>query len=180
MPDFEIINIKFSCHLSSGLEFDQIERRFAFLSSFAGLGRVVFRHQNFTFCVMGRGNNFLNVTGLKSFNDVIHSIKCFESFFSHPKILFHTLKFDSISAIYSASPKIIFAVLSPKVSYFWVKRYSNILSRVNIKPKQIIGSSKGMSANIFQSGKCVIFGATNLKDLANFIDLMKKSLHLEA
>ena len=177
MVDYQIINIKFSCYLSSGLEFTQIEKCFAFLSSFAGVGRIVFRHENFTFCIMGRQNNFLNVTGLKSFQDVIHSIKCFESFFPNPKILFQTLKFDSICAIYNASPKIIFAILSPKVIHFWVKRYSNILSRINIRPRHAIGGSKGMSANIFKSGKCVIFGASNLTDLTAFIHLINKSLH---
>lgn len=176
MPEFKIINIKLSCRLSSSLNFRQIEIKFPFLSAHAGLGRIVFRHENFTFCVMGRENNFLNITGLKSFDDVINSIKCFEHFFAQPKFLFPTLKFDSICAIFSASPRIIHAILSPKDDQFWIKRYPNILSRINIKPRQPIGLSKGMSANIFQSGKCLIFGACNLKDINVFICLMKKSM----
>ena len=96
MNNFTIINIKFSCQLSKCLDFEQIEDKFPFLSSFAGIGRIVFRHENFTFCVMGRSNTFLNVTGLKSFEDVTKSIQCFEKCFTPTKILFPTLKFDSI------------------------------------------------------------------------------------
>ena len=179
MANFEIINIKFSCKLSDSLDFKQIEEKFPFLSSFAGLGRIVFRHENFTYCVMGRKNTFLNVTGMKSFEDVTNSIQCFENYFTSPKILFPTFKFDSICAIYSMSPKIINTVLSPKVNCFWIKRYANILSRIIIKPKQPIGVSKGMTANIFQSGKCIIFGARNLNDLSEFTSLLDKSLQVD-
>ena len=179
MANFEIINIKYSCQLSNSLGFKQIEDKFPYLSSFAGLGRIVFRHANFTYCVMGCNNTFLNVTGLKSFEDVTNSIQCFENFFTSPKILLPTFKFDSICAIYSASPRIIYAVLSPKISSFWIKRYPNILSRINIKPKQSIGASKGMTANIFQSGKCIIFGARNINDLSEFISLLEKSLQVD-
>ena len=179
MSNFNIINIKFSCQLSKSLDYEQIEDKFPFLSSFAGIGRIVFRHENFTFCVMGRSNTFLNVTGLKSFEDVANSIQCFEKFFTSTKILFPTFKFDSICAIHNSSPKIINSILSPKITIFWIKRYPNILSRVNIKPKQAIGSSKGMSANIFQSGKCIVFGARNLNDLSKFIELLEKCLQLD-
>lgn len=176
MSEFKIINIKLSCHLSYSLDFKQIEIKFPFLSAYAGLGRIVFRHENFTFCVMGRENKFLNITGLKSFEDVMNSIKCFEHFFTQQKILFSTVKFDSICAIFVASPRIIHAILSPKDEQFWIKRYPNILSRINVKPRSPIGLSKGMSANIFQSGKCLIFGACNLNDINMFICLMKKSI----
>ena len=98
MANFEIINIKVSCKLSNSLDFKHIEEKFPFLSSYAGVGRIVFRHENFTYCVMGRKNTFLNVTGLKSFEDVTNSIRCFENFFTSPKILFPTFKFDSICA----------------------------------------------------------------------------------
>ena len=97
-------------------------------------------------------------------------------FFTLQKILFPTIKFDSICAIFNTSPRIIHAILSPKEEQFWIKRYPNILSRINIKPRRPIGLSKGMSANIFQSGKCLIFGACNLKDINAFIRLMKKSI----
>ena len=98
------------------------------------------------------------------------------NFFTLQKILFPTIKFDSICAIFNTSPRIIHAILSPKEEQFWIKRYPNILSRINIKPRRPIGLSKGMSANIFQSGKCLIFGACNLKDINAFIRLMKKSI----
>lgn len=176
MSDYKIINIKYSCRLSCGLSFEQIEGCFPFFSSHAGLGRIVFRHKNFTFCLMGRKNTFLNVTGMKSFDGVMESINCFENFFQSTKILFPTFKFDSICALHTTSPKIIHTVLSPKNTLFWVKRYCNILSRVNIKPRPAIGYSSGMSANVFKSGKCIIFGASNLKDLTTFICLINKSI----
>ena len=173
MTEYEIINIKFSCFLTHGLEIKLIEEKFPYLSDHVGHGRLIFRHDNFTFCIMGRENKFLNITGLKCFKDVFTSIQCFESCFVLSKILLHTIKFDSICAIFSSSPKILTVLLSPKENKFWIKRYPNILSRINIKPRQAIGLSKGMSANIFISGKCLIFGARNLADLQAFISLIK-------
>ena len=173
---FEIINIKFSCRLTQGLDFNHIEEKFPYLSHQAGHGRVVIRCESFTFCMMGRQNRFLNITGLKCFGDVMASINCFENSFESTKILLESVKFDSICAIYSASPKILTAILSSKESQFWIKKYPNILSRINIKPKQPIGGSKGMSANIFKSGKAIIFGSSNLTDIWVFISLMKGCL----
>lgn len=170
---FEIINIKFSCRLTQGLDFNHIEEKFPYLSHQAGHGRVVIRCESFTFCMMGRQNRFLNVTGLKCFGDVMASINCFENCFKTTKILLESVKFDSICAIYSAPSKMLSAILSSKDTQFWIKRYPNILSRINIKPKQPIGQSKGMSANIFKSGKAIIFGSSNLTDIWTFIGLMK-------
>ena len=176
MAEFNIINIKLSCHLSQRLDFKLIEDKFPFLSDHVGVGRIVFRHDKFTFCLMGKENKFLNITGLKCFNDVMNSIRCFESFFDPSKILLQTIKFDSICAIYSSSSKIINAILCPQDKQFWIKRYPNILSRVNIRPRQPIGLSRGMTANVFKSGKCLIFGARNLEDVHAFIALIKNSM----
>ena len=176
--DFEIINIKLSAKLTKSLTFDEIEAKFPFLSSHAGFGRIIFRHEDYTFCIMGRLNDFLNITGVKSLQHVRKSIKCFQAIFPSQKIIFQSLRFDSICAVYVASAKIIKEVLSPNCTIFWIKRYPNIFSRINVKPKYQLGVSVGMSANIFQSGKCVIFGARNIDDLCKFISLLKNPLTL--
>ena len=170
-----IVNIKCSCSLSTPLQIEKIEKYFSFLSGYAGVGRFIFRHEQFTFCLMGRRQTCLNITGIRKIEEIQLAVDIFNSFFVQSQIEKSSLKIDSITARYRTSPHTVSNILSCKSKDFWVKTYSNFSSRINIRPQQHIGQSLGISANVFSSGVCMIFGAKNVSDLGNFADLIKYS-----
>ena len=169
------MNIKCSCSLSNTLEIEEIEKYFSFLSGHAGVGRFIFRYQQFTFCLMGRSQCCLNITGIKKLEEIQLAADIFNSVFVQSQIEKSSLKIDSITARYISSAHTITNILSCKSKDFWVKTYSNFSSRINIRPQQNIGRSLGISANVFSSGVCMIFGARNISDLYSFADLIKYS-----
>ena len=170
-----IVNIKCSSSLSSPLQIEKIEKYFSFLSGYAGVGRFIFRHEQFTFCLMGRRQTCLNITGIRKIEEIQLAVDIFNSFFPQSQIEKSSLKIDSITARYRTSTHTVSNILSCKSKDFWVKTYSNFSSRINIRPQQHIGQSLGISANVFSSGVCMIFGAKNVSDLGNFADLIKYS-----
>ena len=124
---------------------------------------------------MGRRQTCLNMTGIRKIEEIQLAVDIFNSFFGQSQIKKSSLKIDSITARHRTSAHTISSILSHKSKDFWVKTYSNFSSRINIRPQQHIGQSFGISANVFLSGVCMIFGAKNVSDLANFADLIKYS-----
>jgi hypothetical protein len=147
-----------------------------YMVDLAGSGRIIVRIQNYTFCIMGRSKDFLNVTGLKNLYEVDIALTLFKLAFPSSHISYADEKIDSISYVARLNRAIFSSIILDSKSRFSnvlkIKKYEHILSRLNITPHCAIGLSRGMSGNVFASGSITIFGGKCCEDIYAFLDLI--------
>jgi hypothetical protein len=171
-----ITNIKFSVRFSPPFNMDSLNNVDPYMFDLAGSGRIIVRIQNYTFCIMGRLKDFLNVTGLKNLCEVDIALDLFKLTFSNSHISYAEEKIDSISYVDRLNRKLFSNIISDSKwhfsSVFKIKKYEHIISRVNISPQCPIGLSRGMSGNVFASGSITIFGGKSCDDIYAFLNLI--------
>ena len=77
----------------------------------AGSGRIIVRIQGYTFCIMGRTKDFLNVTGLKNLYEVDIALALFKLAFSTSHISYADVKIDSISYVARLNQKLFSSII---------------------------------------------------------------------
>lgn len=169
----KITNIKVSCKLNVPFSIIKASTANSVLVYFAGVGRIIVKIENFTYTIMGRSCQHLNLTGVVRVCDVEDALEIFRITFLEFDFSFMQIKIDCMSAVIYLNSKVLQSILHNEANVnikFHIKKYHNISSRINLRLKIPLNCSPGMSANIFTRGACTLFGAKREKDLYTFVN----------
>lgn len=169
----KITNIKVSCKLNEPFSIIKASTANDVLVYCAGVGRCIVKIDSYTYTIMGRRCQHLNLTGVTKVCDIENALEMFGVSFLEYGFSFSQIKIDSMSAVVYLKSNLLQSILHNEASVnniFHIKKYHNISSRINLKLKGPLKCSPGMSANIFTRGACTLFGAKQEKDLHTFVN----------
>jgi hypothetical protein len=169
----KLTNIKVSCKLNKPFPIIKASNANDVLVYCAGVGRTIVKIDCYTYTIMGRNCQHLNLTGVSKVCDIENALEKFGVYFLENNFSFSHIKIDSMSAVVYLNSNLLQSILHTEanvIKNFHLKKYHNITSRINLKLKKPLSCSPGMSANIFTRGACTLFGAKREKDLHTFVN----------
>lgn len=178
MPSYHPIN---SCYITnikaSGwfVKSVNIKEKHPLVRNFkTGNGRIIFKLTHFTMVLMSYGK-FLNITGFKQLSDLKKGLKLFLAICKDtPKISY--FKIDSISICTHINNKnfLFKDMLDDSQGYFSqifeITKYPQWLRRINLRIKPHSLFSSNLSANLFSSGRVMLFGVLTPLDSVIFLN----------
>ena len=167
MGKLAVVNIKMSGILSPPINFEDFEK-LNFSCNNVGVGRKNIRLNIFNYTLMGHFLQYINLTGIKDFNQIKNGLLVFMTHFRGVKSI-KNMKIDSIFFKFSfKNPNLLREILDDFFEIFnkifIIKKYILIKSRINLRLINTCSQSKNMSINIFKTGNGTIFGARNRTD----------------
>ena len=170
MSNLKVTNIKISFFYDSQLLINEAKC----LSYFKKHNFIV-KSKDFSYTFLGRSKQHVNITGIKSFNELKNSVINLLDFSNFQLHKLHTIKVDNISSTFTTYKGLKENILLENGNF------SNELKVY--KPSKFCGlilKFKGQSLTYFNSGKCVLVGAKNISELLfyfNYFTLFFQTLN---
>ena len=163
--NLRISNIKISAKTSTNLKIlEQTEKCLTYSTKQYN----ILKFDKFTATILGKNHNYLNITGIQTFEEISSSLVTFFKFFNEyitPHDI-ETIKIDSISLCFKLKPSLKYHLMQLSTSKFKITkppRFPGILIR---------DKNKSYSVTYFSSGKCIAVGLRNVAECNNVYNEM--------
>lgn len=140
------------------------------LHYYGGFSTYIIRHESYVFSLMAKGS-FVNLTGIKDFEEISSAIKCLDILLSKEKLTFSNKRINTISA-HAKFPQQVFLKLLQHTDtnlLFSIKQYQHMSCKINVQLLHPLKISPNLCANMFKSGGACFFGARTRQDLETFL-----------
>ena len=173
--NLRISNIKISAKTCTNLKIlEQTDK----CLSYSTKQYLIIKFDKYTATILGKNSNYLNITGIQTFDDICSSLTTFFEYFNEYTTLddIKTIKIDSISLCFELRPSLKYYLMQLSTSKFKITkppRFPGILIR---------DKNKSYSVTYFSSGKCIAVGLKNViecNDVYNEICLLTNCKDLE-
>lgn len=140
------------------------------LHYYGGFSTYIIRHESYVFSLMAKGS-FVNVTGIKYFEEIPSAIACLDILLSKEKLTFSNQRINTISAHAKFPQKVFLKLLQHTDTnlLFSIKQYQHMSCKINVQLLHPLKISPNLCANMFKSGGVCFFGARTRQDLETFL-----------
>ena len=145
------IKISFKCHENVSV------KESAVVLSYHTRNNLIIKFSSYTCTILGKNHNFVNLTGLRKFEDIEKSVSELLKVSNITRANLSEIKIDNISAVFATYPGLKARIYSDNarlITLFRPPKFPGLILKINRK-----------SCTYFNSGKCLLVGLKSEEDL---------------